>query len=137
MSRRKLHFDVRKNYARKRSRAPEIASPPPPLKQLCRLPLSVYIAAQAPDIGTLHKRLIVLPDLIQSWTCSLLLPDQGLAIYKLHKPLQSICTKYMLTVGSDFTWTLTVGAKEVDRSSSSLFTHGPMCCSLWTMSGPS
>lgn len=71
---RKLRFDVRKNYERKkRSRTLEVSirQDPQPVKCLpVSLPLSAYTGAIVPNIGTLHSRLAKLPDVLpHEWKC--------------------------------------------------------------------
>lgn len=111
---RKLRFDVRKNHERRKYRK-VLTTPPQQLEIKVSLPLSAYIATAAPDITTLHTRLMSLHVLPTEWVCSLL-SSTTLTLHKLDifPPHMLASTKYMLTIFSNLSWVLSVGQKQLE-----------------------
>ena len=136
MSRRKLRFDLRKNYARKKSSmvpcslstemlSVETISTADNLITDCvvSIPVSIWTSSPAPDLPALHRRLLqqALP---APWICSLVDKCQ-LAIFQLGIQQQTTTTKQMVTICSDFTWTLSVAQRMVDIGGNTVFGGAP------------
>ena len=126
MSRRKLKFDLRKNYARKKVAA-RIIKPSPPDELCVSIPifkddLQVDVRSfPAPDIVTLYQRLVGTGILPEPWIASIV-DSSRVAIYKLNvqSPLKSAAVSHMLTISDDFSWTINVANNEVNISQSQL-----------------
>lgn len=130
MGRRKLIFSGKKNYDRKKyAQIPKhsTVTPAPSVscdKLIICLPLSSYKTAVVPNLNTLHQRLMQSSALPADWSCTIV-DNSHLALNKLHvtPPLLSANVLYMLTIASDFSWTLHIGPKQVDVEHCQLF-HG-------------
>jgi len=101
MGKRKLRFDVRKNYERKKyqQRKEQMKD----VTLLVSFPISSYKTAVAPCVDTLRKRLIQSAVLPVGWSSSHV-ENMSLAVHKLHiNPLLSSAdVMFMTTVNSDF-----------------------------------
>ena len=126
MSRRKLKFDLRKNYARKKSKG-SVTRINPVTELHISLPLSIFTSSPAPDIPSLHRRLMKASIVPSNWICSLIPPDQNLALYKLHVQPHSSSADFsiILTISNNHSWAVRVGQKEVDISQSLLLQGSP------------
>ena len=76
LGKRKLRFDVRKSYERKKKAAKRACTVHdtgivPVTDLMIKIPLSIYAEAVASDISTLHSRLQHLSVLPTQWLCPL------------------------------------------------------------------
>lgn len=116
MGKRKLRFDVRKNYERKK-RCKVIMSSQP------LSPLAVMMPVNQCDVHGLH--MLCQDKLPAGWiaTCvSTSTSDDSLAIYKLQNQpsTASVNIAYMVTICPDCTWTVCVESKMIDISQSGM-----------------
>lgn len=129
MGKRKLRFFVRKNYERKKYGWPKLTtSYQRKHVKIVSLPISAIKAAVVSSISVLHRMLLILRVLPTSWICSLL--GSSLALYQLDmaSSTMSAATTTMLTIGSDFTWALRIGEREIHASECML-----ICCASWQL----
>lgn len=116
MGKRKLRFDVRKNYERKKQRidktisstSPSTLNPQPATMNEC-------------NVRNLHS--VSHDKLPPGWTSTCVTSctnrsRDSLALYKLQlqQPLASVNIAYMVTVSPDCTWTVCVGNKIINTS---------------------
>lgn len=118
MGKRKIRFDARKNYERKKhARARAITQPQHDTELVVTLPRSAYTTAAVAEVAALQSRLTISHTLPNDWI-STLLSSNDLALYKLtvSPPLMSAKVQYMLTISNDLSWVLCIGQKEIKRS---------------------
>ena len=117
MGKRKLRFDQRKNYERKKAR---------PVTLTISLPLSLYKSLPAVSPATLFSRLLSVGSLDSGWTITDPPEDSpSRVVYKmsLHHTLPFVL--FTVTVNGDCTWTLMVCESQVNTNQSSLFCDVP------------
>ena len=117
MGKRKLRFDVRKNYERKRQRVslanevnavqPVISSPPTPT------------TINACDVNSLQT--LSHDKLPPGWTLTCVssqTDEDSLALYKLQlqQPLASVNIACMVTISPDCSWTVCIGNKIINTT---------------------
>ena len=136
MGKRKLRFDTRKNYERKKSlhcqtvqsaasgcvrpvSVPITSCEAAHMDSHCeendvrvlpvRIPASLYMTRPVPDIPALHKQLLESKCLPSGWVCSVT-SNTSLALCKLTVPegLASAKIAYMVTVSCDFSWKVSI-----------------------------
>ena len=123
MGKRKLRFDQRKNYERKKNQAVALT---------ISLPLSLYKSLPTTSPITLFTRLRSTGSLGNGWMTTdqpiddpALSVSQSCVLYKmsLHRSLPFVL--FTLTVNNDSTWTLMVCESQVKIEQSSLFSEVP------------
>ena len=129
MGKRKLRFDARKNYERKkysRNASVMVAVESEVKLEVLKisLPISVYHEAAVPDISILHDRLQRSSVLTAQWMCSFV-SDTSVVLSKLRiePPKMSAEVSFLLTISSNFLWILCIGRKEVDASQCRVLSH--------------
>ena len=119
MGRRKLRFDSRKNFERKKRlcrAATNISVMPADL--FIRLPITTsYLPSRVNSLNTLQERLLILGKLPAGWTSSII--GTTLVLIKLFSD-QSPATivLYTLTISQDFTWSDRRGDNLIPKDSS-------------------
>ena len=135
MGRRRLRFDARKNFERKKySECNELVVSVPldlvsvpaddanPSELIVSLPLSAYTSTPLPDASALHSRVSKSNTLPAGWTVACLPEASGshvasLALCKLQilPPLFTADFTFMLTISPDCAWTLSVGRTQINQ----------------------
>ena len=141
MGKRKLRFDQRKNYERKKYGVTELSVSIPlsqlpqaviplemahPSQLMIHLPLSAYTSSTVPDTTALYLRLRRSNLLPPGWTAtclsdesasqptSSLLPSLALCKLQCLPPLFRADVTFTLTMSTQCTWTLTLGSRDID-----------------------
>ena len=117
MGRRKLRFDQRKNFERRKARAATLT---------VSIPLHLYKTLPASSTIALLTRLRETGSLTNGWTTTDVPEDDpSCVMFKMsfHKKLPIIL--FTLTINHDSTWTLMVCDSKVDTDRCSLFTDVP------------
>jgi len=150
MGRRKLRFDARKNFERKKySKSSELTVSIPlvllsvpsddanPSELIVSLPMSAYTSSPVPDASALHSRVSRSTTLPAGWTLACLPEASGsntasLVLCKLQilPPLFSADLTLMLTVTPDCAWTLSVGRSQINQQQCQLLCGiaAKLCC---------
>ena len=135
MGKRKLRFDHRKNYERKKRKAEIVKAPvsmPPSL--IISLPLILYNSLPATSPSTLFSRLSSTGSLQAGWLMTD--PLEGgqaaaattsLILYKMDRRQPSMVpfVLFTVTITGDCTWILTVCERQVDIERCSLLSQVP------------
>ncbi len=126
MGKRKLRYDVRKNYERKMEKSCKTVSCCEEQfseELVVRVPVTLYTSSSAPDILGLNERLLESRCLPADWTCS----DASAVSLSLRKlqPMESADVVYVVTICSDFTWRVSIGQKHVPIHESALLHNAP------------
>jgi len=150
MGRRKLRFDARKNFERKKySKSSELTVSIPldllsvpsddanPSELIVSLPMSAYTSSPVSDASALHSRVSRSTTLPAGWTLACLPEASGsntasLVLCKLQilPPLFSADLTLMLTVTPDCAWTLSVGRSQINQQQCQLLCGiaAKLCC---------
>ena len=131
MGKRKLRFDARKNFERKKYRKIMVSVPLEVVsvntndaeesELIVSLPLSAYTSATLPDATVLHSRVSRSNALPAGWTLACLpastsyLATFALCKLQIFPPLCSAHATFMLTVSPSCAWTLCVGQSQIDQ----------------------
>ena len=131
MGKRKLRFDSRKNFDRKRYRKITVSVPLEVVsvntedaeesELIVSLPLSSYTSATLPDGTVLHSRISRSNPLPAGWTLACLpestsyLATFALCKLQIFPPLCIAHATFMLTVSPSCAWTLCVGQRQIDQ----------------------
>ena len=111
MGKRKLRFDVRKNYERStcRKRAKIVQPEPAPESLVVRLPLLAYTALLVLDLNVLFTRLSGYPMIPEGWTTTTVREENNLCELLLRKQLHT-GHPFIVTVSPDCTWTFSIAS---------------------------
>ena len=108
MGRRKLRFDVRKNYERKRKQQHDSLTV---LK--ISLPISMYLSARVADVLCLQRRLAASNSLPPGWAFTEDGSSESMILYKLPVFSVSAGIAYTLVVDNDLVWKLKIGESAI------------------------
>lgn len=130
MGRRKLRFDVRKNYERRkyglRVRIPMKLLKPSQL--MVKVPISAYLAATVPDTILLRSRLLKSNLIPSGWS---VLEDGSQSLLVLYKLQQSSpmlvapSVTFSLSIDVQCTWMLRLGESEISQEKCPLLRRFP------------
>lgn len=114
MGKRKLRFDVRKNYERKRQRVSLAEEVNAVQSVICPLLAATINECDVNTLQTLSR-----DKLPSGWTSTCVSShtnEESLALYKLQlqQPLASVNVAYMVTISSDCSWTVCIGNKIIN-----------------------
>ena len=147
MGKRKMRFDPRKNYERKKYKTTELTVsiptrllpvPAHPTELVVSLPLAVYTSSTVPDTCCLHDRVMKSTQLPPGWTVTSIPSSHPSHSTSLAVCKMQICPSsshgadvtFMLTVAHDFRWILCVGKRQINQEQCQLLdgVAASICC---------
>ena len=112
MGRRKLRFDSRKNFERRKLRRAVTPSEDFTCTSeiVVRLPITSYESSQVTSIDKLQEKMQRLKACPAGWTSTVMSESEtNLVFCKLYYTESNVAVQYMLKISSDFTWTVKKG----------------------------